>query len=158
MPHIPNMKEKTLRYPGHIRLIQALQSAGFFDKKKIRVGDAEVSPLEFTSRILIDAWTLGPDEEEITIMRVTVAGEEDGEKKTYVYHLYDEYDAASGTSSMARTTGYTCTAAASLLLEGSFSEKGVFPPERVGQDRRCFEHLLAYLARRGVEYRVEVRS
>ena len=31
--HIPNMKEKTLRYPNHIALIQALQAAGFFDSE-----------------------------------------------------------------------------------------------------------------------------
>lgn len=29
MKHIPNMKEKTLRYPGHIALIQSLQKPGF---------------------------------------------------------------------------------------------------------------------------------
>ena len=58
MPHIPNMKEKTLRYPGHIRLIQALKESGFFKREKIRVGDAEISPMEFTSKVLIDEWAL----------------------------------------------------------------------------------------------------
>jgi saccharopine dehydrogenase-like NADP-dependent oxidoreductase len=155
MPHIPNMKEKTLRYPGHIRLVLALKDSGFFETEKIRIGDAEVSPREFTSKMLINEWALAPGEEEITIMRVTVAGEEAGRQKTYVYHLYDEYDRATGTSSMARTTGYTCTAAADLLLEGLFTAKGVFPPELVGKQRPCFDHMLAYLARRGVVYRRE---
>jgi len=155
MPHIPNMKEKTLRYPGHIRLILALKDSGFFETEKIKIGDAEVSPREFTSKMLINEWALAPGEEEITIMRVTVAGEEAGRQKTYAYHLYDEYDRATGTSSMARTTGYTCTAAADLLLEGLFTAKGVFPPELVGKQRPCFDHMLAYLARRGVVYRRE---
>ena len=79
-------------------------------------------------------------------------------KKAYVYHLFDEYDSDTGTSSMARTTGYTCTAAAQLLLEGSFSDKGVFPPELVGQRRPCFEQMLAHLSKRGVAYRMEERS
>lgn len=153
MPHVPNMKEKTLRYPGHIRLILALKDSGFFATETIKIGDAEVSPREFTSKMLINEWALAPGEEEITIMRVTVAGEEAGRPKTYVYHLYDEYDRASGTSSMARTTGYTCTAAADLLLEGEFTATGVFPPEVVGKRKRCFDHMLAYLAERGVVYR-----
>ena len=89
---------------------------------------------------------------------MTVSGEENGKSKTYIYHLYDEYDVASGTSSMARTTGYTCTAAAEMLLAGLFSDKGVFPPELVGRERRCFGHIMAYLARRGVDYRVEETS
>jgi saccharopine dehydrogenase-like NADP-dependent oxidoreductase len=158
MPHVPNMKEKTLRYPGHIRLILALKDSGFFETEKIKIGDAEVSPREFTSKMLIKEWALAPGEEEITIMRVTVAGEESGRPKTYVYHLYDEYDRATGTSSMARTTGYTCTAAAELLLQGLFTARGVFPPEIVGQQQRCFDHMLAYLAARGVVYRREERA
>jgi saccharopine dehydrogenase-like NADP-dependent oxidoreductase len=155
MPHIPNMKEKTLRYPGHIRLILALKDSGFFETETIKIGDAAVSPREFTSKMLIKEWALAPGEEEITIMRVTVAGEESGSQKTYAYHLYDEYDRESGTSSMARTTGYTCTAAADLLLEGLFTDRGVFPPELVGKQPRCFDHMLAYLAARGVVYRRE---
>ena len=152
MPHIPNMKEKTLRYPGHLRLIQALKESGFFKKEKIRVGDVEVSPLEFTSKVLIDEWALAPGEEELTVMRVTIEGEEAGSKKAHVYHLYDEYDEETGVSSMARTTGYTCTAAAELILGGLFTRKGVFPPELVGKQRPCFDHMLAYLAERGVIY------
>jgi saccharopine dehydrogenase-like NADP-dependent oxidoreductase len=152
MPHIPNMKEKTLRYPGHLRLIQALKESGFFKREKIRVGDAEVSPMEFTSKVLIDEWTLAPGEEELTIMRVTIEGEEAGSVKAHVYDLYDEYDEETDVSSMARTTGYTCTAAAELILGGLFTRKGVFPPELVGKQRPCFDHMLAYLAVRGVTY------
>jgi saccharopine dehydrogenase-like NADP-dependent oxidoreductase len=157
MPHIPNMKEKTLRYPGHIRLIQALKESGFFGKEKIEVGGVTVSPLEVTSRVLIDEWALAPDEEELTVMRVTIEGEENGSKKAYVYHLYDEYDAETGVSSMARTTGYTCTAGVELILDGLFTRKGVFPPELVGKEPGCFEPMLAHLTERSVSYRKEER-
>ena len=157
LPHIPNMKEKTMRYPGHIDLVKALKKSGFFSTEPIQVGGVKVSPLEFTSKILIDEWTLAPDEEEITVMRVTVTGDEDGARKTYVYHLYDEYDAATGQSSMARTTGYACTAAAQIVLEGLFTEKGVFPGELVGKHQKCFESMLAYMEQRGIHYRKEER-
>ena len=30
MPHIPNMKEKTLRYPGHVEYVRVLKESGFF--------------------------------------------------------------------------------------------------------------------------------
>ncbi len=91
-------------------------------------------------------------------MRVTVTGEEDGVRKTYVYHLYDEYDAATGQSSMARTTGYACTAAAQLVLDGLFTEKGVFPGELLGKHQNCFESMLAYMEQRGIHYRKEERT
>lgn len=146
MPHVPDMKEKTLRYPGHIDLIIALQQAGFFDTNTLRIQDADISPLEFTSKLLVNEWKLGPEEEEFTIMKVIVKGE----GKTVEYDLLDRYDAVTKTSSMARTTGYTCTAAVNLITEGLFREKGVFPPELVGKHKACFDFVLSYLKDRGV--------
>jgi len=158
MPHVPNMKEKTLRYPGHIRLVQALQASGFFSREPLAIGDTAVAPLDFTSKILFDAWKLGPDEAERTVMRVTVSGTEDGAAKTYVYHLYDEFNPATGLSSMARTTGFTCAAAANLFLDGRFGEHGVFPPETVGRRAGNLDYVLDYLRVRNVVYRQEVRK
>ncbi|HXR80370.1 MAG TPA: saccharopine dehydrogenase C-terminal domain-containing protein, partial [Saprospiraceae bacterium] len=142
MPHIPNMKEKTLRYPGHIDYIKALKETGFFNTEKIEVHGIAVSPLAFTSRILIDDWKLGDTEEEITVMRVTCRGlKQSGEKVKVEYNLYDEYNPVTQTSSMARTTGYTATAAANMVLDGVFTEKGLFPPELVGKHQACYDYI-----------------
>ncbi|MBT8384178.1 MAG: saccharopine dehydrogenase NADP-binding domain-containing protein, partial [Bacteroidia bacterium] len=46
MPHIANMKEKTLRYPGHVEYIKVLQESGFFSKNKIEINGKLISPLE----------------------------------------------------------------------------------------------------------------
>lgn len=154
MKHIPNMKEKTLRYPGHIEYIQVLKESGFFSEEKITVGSDVVSPLDFTSKILFNEWKLGQTEEELTIMRVRVSGtDEKGVCMEITYNLYDEYDSKTQTSSMARTTGFTATAAANLILEGLFNEKGAFPPELVGKNEICFNHFMDYLRDRGVIYK-----
>lgn len=79
MSHIPNMKEKTLRYPGHVEYVRVLKESGFFSEDKIEVSGQQVSPLDFTSKILFNEWKLGETEEELTVMRVTLKGEnEDG--------------------------------------------------------------------------------
>ena len=153
MKHIPDMKEKTLRYPGHIDLIIALQQAGLFDTTPISIKNTAISPLEFTSQLLINEWKLGPEEEEFTIMQVIVKGEKDGMEKTIRYDLYDEYDKASKTSSMARTTGYTCTAAVNLIAKNLFTEKGVFPPELIGRYKDCFDFVISYLKERNVNWK-----
>ena len=153
MPHIPNLKEKTLRYPGHVEKILMLKEAGFFGTEPVEIGDSTITPLEFSSRILVDAWKLGESEEELTVMRIVIKGTDaEGNRKTITSELYDEYDAPTLTSSMARTTGYTATAAANLFLEGRFAETGVIPPEQLGQAPGCCEYMLGYLARRGVHY------
>jgi len=153
MPHIPNMKEKTLRYPGHVEYMRVLKESGFFSEKELDVNGKKISPLEFTSKILFKEWELGETEEELTVFRVTLKGENsNGQIEEIVYNMHDEYNKDTNTSSMARTTGYTATAAANLVLEGLFSEKGVFPPELVGKHEACFNYFLKYLEERNIYY------
>ncbi len=153
MPHIPNMKEKTLRYPGHIEYIQVLKKSGFFDTNKIEVHGTKISPLDFTNKILFKEWFLEDNEEEVTVMKITMKGiNENGESERVIYNLHDEFCQKTQTSSMARTTGYTATAAAHLILKNLFNEKGVFPPELVGKHKVCFDFVLEYLKDRNVNY------
>ena len=147
MAHIPDMKEKTLRYPGHIELIIAMQQAGFFDTTPLRIKDEDISPLEFTSRLLVNQWKLEPGEEEFTVLRLIIKGE----GKKIEYNLLDKYDASTQTTSMARTTGYTCTAAANLLVKKMIVEKGVLPPELIGKNKECFDFVMGYLKARGIK-------
>ena len=155
MPHIPNMKEKTLRYPGHVEYIKVLKSSGFFSEEPIMVNGTEVKPLDFTSKILFDEWKLGPTEPELTVMRISIKGKAmDGQDCSITYHLHDEYDSDTETSSMARTTGYTATAVANLFLKGIFKEKGVFPPELIGKHEEVFHYVLNYLEERKVYYKL----
>ncbi len=147
---VPNMVEKTLRYPGHIELMRVLRESGFLDKEPLAVGGALVSPLDVTAALLFPLWRLEPGEPEFTAMEMTVQGHADGHLRTVAYHLFDRTDPATGISSMARTTGYTCTAVARLVLEGAFTRKGICPPEYVGADEGCFKQVIADLQMRGV--------
>jgi lysine 6-dehydrogenase len=153
MAHIPDMAEKTLRYPGHIALIEDLKRAGFFGEGMVEVDGAKVVPLHVTAKLLIDQWKLQPGEPEFTVMRVTVEGEEQGTRIRHVWDMYDEHDPKSGFSSMSRTTGFTCAAAANLLLDRTFDQTGVHPPEHVGAVETCYRYMLDYLAARNVRYR-----
>ena len=158
MKHIPNMKEKTLRYPGHIALIQSLQKAGFFSNDDVLVKGKPVVPLELTSQLLLNQWKLHPNEPEFTIMYITCIGIMDNKPTTIEYFLYDENDRAIGFSSMSRTTGFTCTAAVNLLHQNLFTQKGVFPPELVAGTPGTFEFIIKYLKDRAVVYKKTVRQ
>ena len=151
---VPNMKEKTLRYPGHIEYMRVLRETGLFGKEQIEVKGVKVRPLDVTTTLLFPMWKIGPEEEEFTVMHINVIGTENGQRKRYTYRMFDKFDAGSKTSSMARTTGYTCTAAARLVLNGDFSRKGINPPEYLGADANCFQKLLGYLEERNIRYLV----
>ena len=152
MPHIKNQKEKTMRYPGHVDIIISLKESGFFNEDPIDINGTKVSPLKVTSQILFNEWKLGLEEEELTVIRVKLTGKENSEQKIVEWNLLDFYDPETKTSSMARTTGYTCTAAVNLIAQDLFNEKGVFPPELIGKHKRCFDFVLNYLKERKVNW------
>jgi saccharopine dehydrogenase-like NADP-dependent oxidoreductase len=110
-----------------------------------------VRPLDLTTKLLDRVWFLGEGEEELTVMRVEVIGRKQGKRVRHVFDLLDRYDVATHTSSMARTTGYTCTALVRWLAQGSWTRPGIAPPEVVGADNGCFEFVRAHLEARGVK-------
>ena len=148
----PNMIEKTLRYPGHIDKIRVLKESGFFNSDAMNIGGKKIIPLEVSSHLLIKQWKMEDDEEEFTVMRITISGTENNKPKTYVYNMLDRFDPVTKISSMARTTGYTCTAAANLVLDGDFQRKGICPPEYIGEKDENVNYILNYLKKRNIVY------
>lgn len=149
----PNMKEKTLRFPGHIEKIAVLRASGFFSKDAIEFNGHIIRPLDFTSKLLFPNWELKQGEEDITVMRIVVEGHKNGKKICYRYDLHDSYDAKTQTHSMARTTGYTATMAVRMLAKGLFKEKGLIYPEFIGKHNDCVSFILDGLKERGIVYK-----
>ena len=112
------------------------RNQGLFDKSNI----------DKTSKKLFQEWKLEENEIEFTVLDIIIKGE----MKMITYHLYDEFDLSSRTSSMARTTGYTATASVNLILDNLYNKYGVFPPEIVGANSNCMQFILEYLRQRNV--------
>ena len=151
---IPNMIEKTMRFPGHIDYMKMLREAGFFGEEEIDVKGVKIRPIDLTAKLLLDKWKLGKTEPEFTVMKILVAGKEKGKSVCYQYDLYDRYDELTGISSMARTTGYSATAAVDLVLNGDFQRIGISPPEYIGAVAGCLEKMLKYQEERGIIYTI----
>lgn len=149
----PNMKEKTLRYPGHIDIMAVLRETGFFSKEEIEINGTRIKPLDFTAKLLFPKWKLKEGEEDITVMRVIIEGISKAKKLRYQYDLFDEYNPKTKTHSMARTTGYTATMGVRMIAEGLYKNAGVSVPEFVGCKPECVKFLLKGLAERGVVYK-----
>ncbi len=143
----PFMIEKTLRYPGHANLMRVFRDSGFFNTGQVKVEGQMIRPIALTSRLLFDQWRSESGEEDFTVMQVIVEGMKDGRYLTYTYNLLDRFDRETETTSMARTTGYTCTLIARQLLKKLFTRKGICPPEWIGSTPGCFENLLHWLSK-----------
>ena len=150
MNHVPNMIEKTLRYPGCVEYIKVLRSSGFFSYDEIEVNGNKVRPIDLTSKLLFPKWEMKDGDEDYTVMRIKIKGEEEKHKVCYTYNLLDSFK--EDTISMARTTGFTCSAVSNLVLENKYNNVGISPPEYLGGHQ---EFINNYLKERGVIYRSE---
>ena len=153
----PDMIEKTLRYPGHIGKIKLLQEIGFFNSELINVKGQQIRPIDLTTQLLFPMWEL-KDEQDLTVMMVMVEGMKDNRRMRYTWELEDRFDPGSGIHSMARTTGYTATAAVRMITSGVYSRKGISAPEYIGFEPACVDFMLKDLAKRGVIYREKVET
>lgn len=146
-----NMKEKTLRYPGHVDRMRMMRETGFFSDEPVKVDGIDVVPRRLTESLMFSQWQRPADEEELTVLRVDVAGSSGGKTRSYRFDLLDRTDFETGTSSMARTTGFPCAIIAGLLARGEIRTPGVLPLEILGRDERLYERIIAELERRGVK-------
>ena len=148
---IPNMAEKTLRYPGHAEKMRLLRDLGFFDSDPVQLSSGEsISPLDLSAVLLEGVWRLDPGEEEFTVMRVEVTASIGDQQLLRSVDLLDSTDPATGDSSMARTTGWPAVLAAKLMLDGAWQRPGVTPSELMGLDAGSWEFMLAGLERAGI--------
>ena len=149
MKHVPNMIEKTLRYPGCVEYLKVLRESGFFSYDEIDVNGQKVRPIDLTSKLLFPKWEMKDGDKDFTAMRIRIIGEENKISVSYEYNLLDRY--TDGVNSMSRTTGYTCTAVANLVLNGDYKRIGISPPEYLGKHLNFVKN---YLEARGVNYNV----
>ncbi len=147
-----NMKEKTMRYPGHAELMKILRGMGLFDKEEIDIRGTRVRPIDVTAALMFPLWKLPEGGHDLSAMQVVIAGTRQGRHVTVTHDLLDRYDPVTNTTSMARTTGYTCAVTTRLLASGAITRQGIVPPEFLGMDDGVFQDIMRGLEKRGVRF------
>ncbi|SRR5579883_356302 len=145
---IPTMEYKTLRYPGHAHIMEAIRELGFLDTAPIEVRGVKVAPRDVATTVMGQRLTK-PHGRDLVALRVVVEGSKGGVPKRLAWELLDYFDAAHGISAMMRTTGY------SLSITGQMQARGEIIPPGVHTPDECVpaERYIAELARRGINIR-----
>ena len=156
-PKTREMHEFTLRYPGHADMMSALRVLGFFERKPVSVGGVGVEPRQLSIELLRGAMSQGSPEDFLAL-RVDVKGMSGGKRIHLRYQVLDHYDRKSGVSAMARTTAYPCTSVALLMGRGEIKETGIITPEKIAQEPRLFQYVLARLVEHGVKMKMTTLS
>ncbi len=151
---------KTLRYPGHLRMIKLLGDIGFWSESVVNVkqasgGDVETSKfVDVAPRDVLGALLMrkGYVTDDLVALMAWGIGTKDGKPLRVEVKMLDYSEEATGLTAMARTTGFPATLVARMLVEGTIRERGVLRQEGSVPAEAMFEAL----AIRGVK--VEVGS
>ncbi|MGH7720187.1 MAG: saccharopine dehydrogenase family protein [Gemmatimonadaceae bacterium] len=142
---VPTMEYKTLRYPGHAHVMEAIRDLGLLELAPVDVKGMKVIPRD------VFVATVGPrlakpTARDLVALRVTVEGTKDGKSKRVGWELLDFYDEARGISAMMRTTGFSLSITGQMQARGEVTPPGVWTPDECVPAGRYVEEL----RRRGV--------
>jgi lysine 6-dehydrogenase len=142
---IPTMEYKTLRYPGHARIMEAIRDLGLLELEPVDVKGTQVVPRDVAIAQMQPRLTR-KNSPDLVALRVTVSGRKDGKPVTHTFELVDRYDAAHGISAMMRTTGFSLSITGQLQAEGAVKPAGVHTPDE------CMpgERYVTELGKRGI--------
>lgn len=148
---IPTLREKTLRYPGHAKIITLLRDIGFFDTSPLP--KSGIAPRKVTAELLTQHWQFFRGEKEFTFLRCDYTIQDQPRS----FSLFDTTQ-GDGTLSMARMTGLPAVYGVLSLLEKKVTSPGVYPPESLAKDPQWMKGLIRWLDRAGIQLSPEVRQ
>ena len=145
---IPTMEYKTLRYPGHAQMMEAIRDLGLLETSPVEVKGVPVIPREVFIKVVGPRLTK-PKGRDLVALRVTVEGTKAGKSAKKTFELLDYFDEARGISAMMRTTGYSLSITGQLQARKEVGAPGVWTPDE------CMpaERYIAELGKRGVVIR-----
>jgi lysine 6-dehydrogenase len=141
------MEYKTLRFPGHARIMEAVRDLGFFGLEPVPVKGVPVVPRE-VAVALMGPRLLDRGAPDLVVLRVVVSGRKAGSARTLAWELIDRMDEEHGITAMMRTTGYSLSVTGVMQGQGQIAP-GVHTPDE------CVPAApyLAELATRGIVVR-----
>jgi lysine 6-dehydrogenase len=145
---VQTMEYKTLRYPGHAKIMEAIRELGLLDLQPINVKGSQVVPRDVAVAAMAPHLTK-PESPDLVALRVEVSGRKAGAAKKLAWELVDRYDEKHGISAMERTTGYSLSITGQMQARGEISPFGVHTPDECIPAAK----YIAELAKRGINIR-----
>ena len=146
---IPSMEYKTLRYPGHAHIMEAIRDLGLLDLTPVEVKEGHRIVPRDAFIAVVGPKLRTPTGRDLVALRVIVEGTKDGKTRKLGWELLDYYDAARGISAMMRTTGYSLSITGQMQARREIRPAGVHTPDESVPASRYIEEL----AKRGIEIR-----
>jgi lysine 6-dehydrogenase len=113
-----SMRNKVVRYPGHVVVWKGFMEAGLFGEEPIRVGDQDVVPRQLFHALIEPQIRADDSVDDIVIAHVIVTGRKAGAPTRAVVDMRVVRDHKLGFSAMEETTGWHAAIVAHLMASG----------------------------------------
>jgi len=143
---IPTMEYKTLRYPGHAALMEAIRDLGLLELDPVDVKGHHVAPRD-AFIATVGPRLRKPNSKDLVALRVVAQGNKGGKPHTVAWELLDYFDAKHGISAMERTTGFSLAITGMMQAGQQISAAGVLTPDEAVPP----ELYITELAKRGIK-------
>jgi len=143
------MWEKSLRHPGHIEKINLLRALGFFEGDPVQVEGVKLAPRALTEKLL-EMKLKKPKVRDTVAMLIEIVGLRNASRIKFQYYMLDRFDRKRQITAMARTTAYTTSVVAQLVIKKVIEEKGVIPPEKLGMNKGIYSRFMDMMKQRGI--------
>lgn len=160
LPALKNLRlgtQKTIRWPGYAAKVTILKEMGLLSLEPVEVDGVQVRPKHLLDAVMYPRVKLEEGEREVTLFKVEVSGQKDGQACRYTAQMVDWYDEKTGMTSMARTTAYTGAIMARMIARGDVSGAGIYPPEQLVAGP-AFERMMAELAAAGITFEITTET
>jgi lysine 6-dehydrogenase len=124
-PGLRDFAEKTIRWPGHWQMIDALKVCGLLDLEPFHLEGAMIRPRDFFLSLVEPKLRPLPGDRDVCVMWNTATGPE----KRADYYMWAEADSKNPISAMAMVTGFSAAIGARLLCRGEIRQMGIVAPE-----------------------------
>ena len=118
---VETFDHKTIRWPGHAHQMRFAIGLGLGEARKIGVR-THLTYRDILVRRMRDR--LGGDYEDAVLLRALLRGTVDGERKTLVYEMVEQYDNETGETAMMCATAIPAVATALLVSDDAATASG----------------------------------
>jgi len=126
--NLQNIGRYAMRWPGHCAFWKTMIDLHLLDSERVLVDGTAVDRKQFLAAAMAPHLQYASDERDVTVVRVEVNGQLNGEPKRIVYQMVDKRDLETGLMSMNRTVGFTVSIGALMIGTGQITKRGLLSP------------------------------
>ena len=130
---------KTIRYPGHCKMIKPILDIGLGSENEIKIENKKIIPRKLLIKLLKEK--IPNKGQDVVLLKVFAEGKKNNKKTKVEYQMIDYYDIENNITAMMRTTAYPVSVIAQMIEKNQIKKFGVKTSEKIIPPELFFKEL-----------------